>query len=446
MAIPDPTMRIYYGAPGTGKTYRAAREAIRIIDGAISSDPGEVLDRHRQLLAGGQIVWVTFHPSYSYEDFVEGFRPRLTDSGDINYVVVDGPFKRACASCGAADPLSSLRVGDRIGKDGRYEVLHIDPSGVVLQSEAGRKDEVNPEVVQYVDRWTIQRLIDTDATPAELSIPGSRADERVQVAQKTGLPTTFFTNSSAHRAVLERVIDSGATGGSQPVVLVIDEINRADLSRVFGELMTLVEVDKRQGAAEERAVVLPYSQAPFSVPRELSIVGTMNTADRSLAVVDVALRRRFEFEELEPEPSLLPMSYAGLNLQELLLAWNLRITALASRDVRLGHSELMEAALERVREANGWSDTSDGRQRAVAHVVRTRVVALLLEYFHDDWRKADVVLGRFGLFEEVDLQAIAELASDVLDLGEQSSFLLPLWWNPSHTEWDAGRFVEALTG
>ncbi len=124
--------------------------------------------------------------------------------------------------------------------------------------------------------------------------------------------------------------------GDHPVVLVIDEINRADLSRVLGELILLLEVDKREGASESRSVILPYSKKPFSVPASLSVLGTMNTTDRSIALVDMALRRRFEFEELNPDPSLCVNNYCGIDLQLLLRAWNERITALRSRDPPLG--------------------------------------------------------------------------------------------------------------
>src|SRR5688572_21875415 len=104
-----PTMKIFYGPPGTGKTYTAAREAVRIIDGEYSDET--VGERHRQLIAEGSIRWVTFHPSYAYEDFVEGYRPRIGAEGTIIYVPTDGPFKDACEAC-RQPAREQFRVGE----------------------------------------------------------------------------------------------------------------------------------------------------------------------------------------------------------------------------------------------------------------------------------------------------------------------------------------------
>src|SRR5688572_30267514 len=128
-------MKILYGPPGTGKTYRAAREAVRIIDGNV--EEATINARNKELVRQGRILWVTFHPSYSYEDFVEGFRPRQTAEGHLRYEPVDGPFKIACA---AARTRSRLQVGDCIGAGGRYEVVDIDAGGVALRSDVNRSD------------------------------------------------------------------------------------------------------------------------------------------------------------------------------------------------------------------------------------------------------------------------------------------------------------------
>jgi len=222
--------------------------------------------------------------------------------------------------------------------------------------------------------------------------------------------------------------------------LVIDEINRADLSRVFGELITLLEVDKRQGASEERKVFLPYSKTWFMVPRTLSVIGTMNTADRSLALMDFALRRRFEFEEVAPDTSLCPSNYGGVDVRSLLDRWNDRITILRSRDHRIGHAELMKEKLETVRENSPerWRKTSDGELRALAWTVRTKIVPTLLEYFHDDWHKCRAVLGTSDPSLMIERQPLDgdDYYGDLTDVSEARGFELTEWWDPTSAKWE----------
>lgn len=206
------------------------------------------------------------------------------------------------------------------------------------------------------------------------------------------LQDKLFSQTTLHR--LSSPINSGklekllqpkkqlelGTDSEPPHVLIIDEINRGNISRIFGELITLLEPSKREGEEDQQKVKLPYSKQLFSVPSNLYVIGTMNTADRSLAQIDIALRRRFKFEEMLPNPELLAdIEIEGINVGKLLQVINERIEILLGRDYMLGHSYLMPLK-------------KTPSLVMMAQVFKQEIIPLLQEYFFEDWEKIRLVL------------------------------------------------------
>lgn len=185
------------------------------------------------------------------------------------------------------------------------------------------------------------------------------------------------------KGVFKTICENAEKSPDEKFVLIIDEINRGNVSNIFGELITLIEDSKRAGKDEALSVTLPYSKENFSVPSNLYIVGTMNTADRSLTQIDTALRRRFHFKEMMPDPTLLDsINIEGVQIGNLLRCLNARIETLYDREHTLGHAFFMELC-----------EKDKDNIQTLAKIFKNKIIPLLQEYFFDDWGKIQLILG-----------------------------------------------------
>lgn len=449
-----PLNQILFGPPGTGKTYNAINKALEILDpGLLLENSGNSHDarlalkqRFDQLVKEARIRFVTFHQSFSYEDFVEGLRADLDGEKGLNYKVEPGVFKGICdAARGTAQRASAIGINE----NARIWKISIDGTGqsptrehCFTHNEArigwGEVGDLNSEVL--ADRPGYQQLGSNDkSTLHAFSSEMQRGDVVLCISSATtvqaiGVVTgdyryeskvpsgvirnmanvlpvhwlalnlsldirklndgirftlkTVYEISRFSWAELASFIESagvklkGVSSVQKPLdhVLIIDEINRGNVSRIFGELITLIEPSKREGASEQLEVVLPYSKNSFKVPANVYLIGTMNTADRSLTGLDIALRRRFNFVEMPAKPELLNGVVVGsVDIRLMLERINERIEVLLDRDHQLGHAYFMPLKDDRTLEK-------------LSFIFRNQILPLLQEYFFEDWQRIQWVL------------------------------------------------------
>lgn len=290
----------------------------------------EINKKFSEYMHEGRLNFVTFHPSLSYEEFVEGVRAK-TDNGKVEYNVEDGVFKTMCINA-------------------YFELIkHNNPSEPITIDESNYSAKR-----QYV--------LDFIKNPNEMAYKDD---------------------------------------GKMPFVLIIDEINRGNIPKIFGELITLLEPDKRLGMPNQIVLTLPYSKDQFGIPPNLHIIGTMNTADRSLALMDIALRRRFAFVEFGPgdklegewknwwdDPTGCKDEYIKLtiqaiqNLNKKILGQNGSTAKVThGKDKLIGHSFAMK-------HGNHMSDDE------CAKLWRYEIFPLLEEYYNGNYDKIEELLGK----------------------------------------------------
>lgn len=438
--IYQPLNQILYGPPGTGKTYNTVLKAMSIIDNTDYKDVSEeqystLKTRFDELKQAGQIEFITFHQSYSYEEFVEGIKPYIPewdalDNVDVKYIGENGIFKRICKK--AETPIiknvdSNLELNENpkiwkvsLMKTGENDIrkdcmennrirIGFDKYGETINDETIFDDGGSRVLSAFIDKMEIGDIVLSCYSEKTIDAIGVVTSEykwnndfpqykryrevkwlakglnhnilEINNGTKFTLGTVYQLNNMSLKDVLDIVDEqeqvTSYKDNDKPYILIIDEINRGDVSKIFGELITLIEEDKRIGNKYQMKTTLPYSKESFGVPNNLYIIGTMNTADRSIALLDTALRRRFDFEEIMPGPELLGGKVVeGINLQTLLTRINERITNKYDRDHQIGHSYLMGV------------NTKEQLERAY----KNRILPLLNEYFYNESKTVAEIL------------------------------------------------------
>ncbi|EFP0984759.1 AAA domain-containing protein, partial [Campylobacter jejuni] len=393
-----PLNQILYGPPGTGKTYHTIDKALEIL-GENLENRDEKKAKFDEYVKNGQIVFTTFHQSYGYEEFVEGIKPRIDskeNSKEVEYEIKDGIFKELCKKALDNYKVSLLTQEEFVKSEDLENKIEIFLDELVDQQKFIEKIQSGGfKLEEYNEKY---RII-TDDTNANLYLNLEIFKTLLENKDKiiNGRSIKQILNNKHRRQIdsyyfqlvklfKEREQDYKVDNNPsekpelKPYIIIIDEINRGNVSKIFGELITLIEPSKRIGEKEELKVTLPYSGEKFGVPKNVYIIGTMNTADRSITSLDTALRRRFEFIEMMPDVSKLSMDCEGINLQELLKAINTRIEYLLDREKTIGHAFFV--SVENLED--------------LKKVFQNKIIPLLQEYFYNDYALINEVLNDNG--------------------------------------------------
>lgn len=382
-----PLNQILYGPPGTGKTYATKEMAVSIIDNNFIKDLDadlahkerrkRIAEKYETLCSQGQIVFTTFHQSMGYEDFVEGIKPipPVTENSTINYKVENGIFKALC------ERTKEVKESDNFDEAYSKFVNDVLELGFIELKSLIRKKPFN---VKINSNETAVAIPQTEVA-TEMSITKDMLKDYI-VNEHIRDFKTYTTAIGDYIKDNYNVSVKQVNNRLKNYVIIIDEINRGNVSAIFGELITLLEPDKRIGNNEEIRISLPYSKEPnFGVPSNLYIIGTMNTADRSVEALDTALRRRFEFKEMMPDYKVIKHEEVeGIQLAKVLKIINKRIELLIDRDHTIGHSYFV-----------GVNTT-----KKLAKAFNNKIVPLLQEYFYGDYGKIGLVLGN-GFVEKL---------------------------------------------
>ena len=437
---------IFYGPPGTGKTYTTAKRAVEICKTESEkelTDYSEIMKRYNELKKKNRIEFITFHQSYGYEEFIEGIKPKVLNEDDksenensqeIEYEIVDGIFKEFCDNARKAiiesksniyispkaivwkvtvrDEVKEdcfannhVRINFELGTAGALKFDNEIKKGDIIITTDGSRTKINGIAIVTDDKAYTLDEEKSDTTTRNVSWLVKGIDEDIyEINDKKILPRKTVTKvpnmkvediiklakekkpTALSKEELSKIVIKENT---KPYVFIIDEINRGNISKIFGELITLIEPTKRSGKKECISTKLPYSKKEFTVPDNVYIIGTMNTADRSIALMDTALRRRFKFEEMLPDYHLLEDIFVEdkgtkVNIGAMLKVINERIEYLYDREHTIGHAVFLEKM---------ENDKINIDINKLENIFKKNIIPLLQEYFYEDYEKIRIVLG-----------------------------------------------------
>ena len=366
-----------------------------------------------ELKKQGRIEFITFHQSYGYEDFIEGIKPDLKydnkNNGEIKYKVTDGIFKKMVINT-LCERLDIFKIIIDIFKK-KYSIgYNFETDDQKAKFILNKYDNDKIEILAGNIRKKYNIQLDKLKEIFNNNIKPKKQSDLKNIGN--GNATYYFAIYKILKGLYDEVKSNNIKNiyyscevklkdinESQSYVLIIDEINRGNISKILGELITLLEDKKKK----KFSVKLPYSHDEFTVPKNLYIIGTMNTADRSIALMDTALRRRFDFVEMMPKPELLrdiKIDNTGINLETMLQRMNERIEALYDREHTIGHAFFMPLKEE-----------GNNNIQELSKIFKNKIIPLLQEYFYDDYSKIQYVLGdnnskkKYKFIDEKDISA-----------------------------------------
>ncbi len=357
---------ILYGPPGTGKTYNTVNKAIEIIDKEKfdqikTGDRSALMKLFNEYKDNDQIVFTTFHQNYTYEDFMIGIKPDTVDEG-LSFREHKGVFYNL-----AEKAKDEFETKEEDNFDKIYQKL--------IEEYQAREDEYVLLTPVQEKKFTIVLDSNNNFRAIPMTGIGTKMTVKKEWLRDYLLNGRIYDWKPYVIGISEKLKELGFEKGKKKLgdkknyVLIIDEINRANISKVFGELITLLEDDKRLGAENELMITLPNGEK-FGVPPNLYVIGTMNTADKSIALIDIALRRRFHYEGKYPDSSLITDSVK----KDFLIKVNEEIyKKKKSADWLIGHAYFM-------------------KDEDLDTIIMNRIIPLLMEYFGNKTEEVQTIL------------------------------------------------------